>query len=121
MALADKQVGTVIRTMKCDNPECGKEITFDRAQEKEVFATPANQWLKSLRFVQTVDGRGLLYCSDLCEIVGVKSGSHNLPEQKQIIENANEATVKAAAQAAEAAVESTKTLKSGKGGKISLG
>lgn len=107
-----------LRTIKCDNDECNKSITFDRTKEKETFDNPANIWMKSLRLVQTLDQRNLAYCSDVCEIMGAKSGKHNLPEPKKIIENANAATVAAAAAAAEAAAQSDQNLKSGQGGKV---
>ncbi len=112
MSLDDKP----IRTVKCDNPECNKEITFDRRQEKEIFE--ANPWLKSTRLVQTVDQRNLVYCSDICEIIGAKSGAHNLPIPKKIIEAGNAAAVAQAAAIAEASKVSDEALKSGAGGKI---
>jgi hypothetical protein len=106
-----------LRTIKCDNqPDCNKEITFDRRQEKEVFE--ANPWLKSIRLVQTVDQRNLVYCSDVCEIAGAKSGTHNLPVPKKIIEAGNTALVNAAAAAAAAAKASDEALKSGSGGPV---
>lgn len=114
MALTD----VVMRTIKCNNEDCPKEITFERTKEKETFDNPANIWLKSLRLVQTVDQRSLVYCSDVCEIMGIKTGAHNMPEPKKIIENANAATVAAAAQAADAAKASDENLKTGKGGPI---
>ena len=69
MALTDQP----LREISCDNKECNKTIVFDRRQEKEVFE--ANPWLKSVRLVQTVDQRNLVYCSDVCEIAGAKSGT----------------------------------------------
>jgi len=117
LALQDQ----ALRTIKCDNDECNKLITFDRAKEKETFESPANLWLKSLRLIQTVDQRQFVYCSDVCEIMGTKSGKHNLPEPKKIIEAANTAMVAAAAAAADAAAKSDENLKSGRGGQIVLG
>lgn len=110
-----------LRTIACDNSECNKVITFDRTKEKETFESPANTWLKSIRLIQTVDQHQFVYCSDVCEIMGTKSGKHNLPEPKKIIEAANPAAVAAAAAAAEAAVKSDENLKSGQGGQIVLG
>ena len=105
-----------IRSIKCDNSECNKEIVFDRRNEKEVFE--ANPWLTSLRLVQTVDNRNLTYCSDICEIMGAKTGQHNRPEPKRIIETSNAAVVAQAAAAAEAAKASDVALKSGSGGPV---
>jgi hypothetical protein len=114
MAITDK----ALRTLACNNLECNKSITFDRAEEKQTFDNPANIWLKSIRLIQTVDQRSFLYCSDVCEIMGTKSGQHNLPEPKKIIEDANPAAVQAAAAAADAAVKSNENLKTGTGGPV---
>ena len=105
-----------IRTIKCDNPECNKTITFDRRQEKEIFN--ANPWLKATRLVQSVDQRQFVYCSDVCEIAGAKSGQHNLPTPKQIIEANNEAAVNQAAAIAAATKASDAALKTGSGGPV---
>jgi hypothetical protein len=105
-----------LRTIKCDNSECNKEITFDRRQEKEIF--DANPWLKAVRLVQTIDQRNLVYCSDVCEITGAKSGAHNLPVPKTIIEANNVAAVNAAAASAAAAKASDAALKTGAGGPV---
>jgi len=105
-------------TIKCDGPECNKLITFTEPEKKATFDSPANIWLKSLRQIQTVDQRQFAYCSDVCEIMGAKSGQHNLPEPKKIIETANPAAVKAAAAAADAVKASDENLKSGVGGPV---
>lgn len=109
-----------LRTIKCDNDECNKTITFDRRKEKETFESPANTWMKSIRLIQTIDGRGLVYCSDVCEIMGTKAGKHNLPEPKKIIEAASPAAIQAAVAAADAAAKSDENLKSGQGGPVVL-
>lgn len=114
MALTD----VATRTIKCDNPECNKEITFNRAEEKATFDNPGNIWLKSIRLVQAIDQRSFVYCSDICEILGARSGQHNLPEPKKIIEAANAQAVAAAAQSAEAARVSDENLKRGTGGPV---
>lgn len=116
MALLDKSS----RTIKCDNPtgDCAKEITFDRVNEKATFENPANLWLKSLRMIQTLDQRVFAYCSDVCEIAGSRSGQHNLPEPKKIIEAGNSAAIEAAARAAQAATASDAAIKSGSGGPV---
>lgn len=110
----------VNRTITCDGPECNKTITFEATEEKakEVFANPANFWLRGNRLVKTPDGRVLVYCSDVCEIMGAKSGIHNLPEPKKIIDAGNQAAVNAAVAAANAAKASDENLKKGSGGPI---
>jgi hypothetical protein len=50
--------------------------------------------------------------------MGAKSGQHNVPLPKKIIEAANEAAVKQAAAAAAAAKASDEALKSGTGGPV---
>ncbi len=114
MPLSDE----ALRTIKCDGPECNKNITFKRAEEKQTFDSPANIWLKSIRLIQTIDQRNFVYCSDVCEIMGTKGGQHNMPEPKQIIEAANPAAVKAAAAAADAVKASDENLKKGTGGPV---
>lgn len=109
---------TTTRTIACNNPDCNKTITFDLTQEKAVFENVANVWLKSLRMIQTLDQRQLVYCSDICEITGARTGAHNLPEPKKIIDAATPAAVAAAAAAAEASTKSDEALKSGNGGPV---
>ena len=106
------------RTIKCDNSECNKQVSFNQAEAKQTFDNPANVWMKSLRIINTFDGRTFAYCSDVCEITGARSGQHNLPEPKKIIEASNPAAVAAAAQAAEAAKVSDANLKTGAGGPV---
>jgi len=108
------------KTIKCDGPDCTKAITFNVAEGKEVANQAGNEWMKSIRLVQTPDGRVLVYHDDVCEISGARTGQHNIPVPKKIIEAANPAAVAAAAQAAEAAKVSDANLKSGAGGPIVL-
>ena len=110
------------KTIKCDGGEdCTKTITFNVAEGKEVTNQAGNEWMKAIRLVQTPDGRVLVYCSDVCEISGARTGQHNIPVPKKIIEAGNPAAIAAAAQAAAAAVVSDANLKSGTGGPIVLG
>lgn len=109
---------THVETIKCDGPECNKVVSYPTDQQAATFQNPANVWLKSLRMVQTLDQRKFSYCSDVCEIMAAKSGQHNPPQPKAIIENATAADVNAAAAAADAAAESDKNLKSGGGGNV---
>lgn len=109
---------TVIRTIKCEADGCPNEILFDRKEEQQIFAKPENAWLRGVRLVQTADGRNIAYCSDDCEVKGVASGKHNLPEPKRIIETGNAAAVNAAAQAAANAKAAEAVVREGTGGKI---
>jgi hypothetical protein len=113
---------TPFRTLTCDGTSCTRTVTFQLSKEEhaKVLAAEGNEWLKSGRFVNTPDGRNLFYCSDVCEIEGVKTGQHNLPEPKRIITGvASAAQVAAAAAAAKAAEQATTALKAG--GPVSLG
>ena len=110
------------KTIKCDGgSDCTKTITFNVAEGKEVASQAGNEWMKAIRLVQTPDGRVLVYCSDVCEISGTRTGQHNIPVAKKIIEAGNPAAIAAAAQAAEAAKVSDANLKSGSGGQVVLG
>lgn len=106
------------RTLSCNG--CDKTVTYDRAKEKETFDDPANVWMKGVRQVTSLDQRVMSYCSDVCEVKGCGTGSHNLPEQKKIIaEPASALAVAAAAAAAERARLTNEALHKG-AGKIEL-
>jgi hypothetical protein len=110
MGLIDSQV----RTITCNGPECTHTVTFDRRMEKQTFDAPGNEWLKSVRIVQTVDSRNLVYCSDKCEIGGTATGVHNLPEPKKLVDGpATSQAIEAAAAAAKMAEEATRAMKQG--------
>ena len=107
------------RTITCNNEKCGKTITYEHDDrrpelEKAIFDAPENVWLKGVRQVTTLDNRMFAYCSDVCEVTGVGSGEHNIPEPKKMIESATAAQVQMAANAAKQAEEATKALKSGR-------
>lgn len=110
------------RTVKCDNPKCDKAITFEHEAAQQTLTDPANAWLKPVRIVKLLFGGQQapthVYCSDVCEIEGIKAGLHNPPEQKKLIEAANPAAIMAAAKAAELAKQSDDRLKSGRGGPV---
>jgi len=107
-------IDSAVRTITCNGPECPHTVTFDRRLEKQTFDAPGNEWMKAIRIVQTVDGRNLVYCSDPCEVKGVATGTHNLPEPKRLVEGtANAAAIEAAAAAAKQAEAATAALKSG--------
>jgi hypothetical protein len=109
-----------IRTIKCDNPDCPKVISFDLTDAKKIQET---EWLKGVRMVQTGDGRSFSYCSDVCEVKGITTGQHNLKEPPKqqaatpaapaVIPTATDADVKAAAQQSAATQQLEKDLKSG--------
>lgn len=108
------------KTISCDNPsgDCTKSVTFNVAEAQQMKENPSNVWLKSLRLIQTPDGRVLSYCSDVCEIQGARSGQHNTPEPKKIIEASDPAAIAQAAAAADAAKTSDANLRSGSGGPV---
>lgn len=110
MALKD----VVIRTITCNGPECPHTVTFDREQMQQTVEAEGNEWLRSGRIMQTSDGRSLFYCSDACEIKGVATGVHNLPEPKKIITNvASPQALAQAAASAKAAEVATAAIKAG--------
>jgi len=107
-------IDSAVRTITCNGPECPKTVTFDRRREKETFEFPGNEWMKTIRIVQTVDARNLVYCSDTCETKGIATGEHNLPEPKRLVEGvANAAAIQAAADAAKMAEQATAAIKAG--------
>lgn len=107
-------IDSAVRTMTCNGPGCPHTVTFDRRLEKQTFDTPGNEWMKAIRVIQTIDNRTLIYCSDTCEVKGVETGSHNLPEPKRLVEGtANAAAIEAAAAAAKQAEAATAALKTG--------
>ena len=112
MGLIDNQ----FRTLSCDGVSCLHSVTFQLSKEEhaKALAEPGNEWLKTGRFVNTPDGRALFYCSDVCEIKGIETGQHNLPEPKRIISGvASAAQVASAAAAAKAAEAATQAIKAG--------
>lgn len=111
---------TVIRSIACDAAGCDKQLLFDRKDEKATFENPDNVWMKSVRVVQSADGRNLLYCSDICEVKGAGTGNHNIPEQPKIVSTANPAAIAAAAQAAAAARQADDAIRNGHPTKIQV-
>lgn len=114
-------IETAFRTITCNAEGCPNTATFDvqyantPAGNKELLE--ANLWIKTTRVVSLIaDGRNFCYCSDVCEVKGIESGTHN-PVEKKVIEMpsgpALEA-VKRAALAAKATEEGTKALKDGR-------
>jgi len=115
MSIIDSQ----IRTVSCNG--CDKSVTYD-AQSKESLAKAIedNPWLKTLRIVQTAQGRNFAYHDDQCELSGVAAGNHNPEEPKKVITMpANASAIAEAAKAAKATEEATKAIKDGSG--VTLG
>ena len=108
-------VNVTFRTITCNGPECKNTVTYESSKEKETIEAPENAWVNGLRTIQTLDQRMFTYCSDVCEIGGVKTGQHNKPEPKKIVDTsgAPSAQIAEAAAAAKAAEEATKQLKAG--------
>lgn len=74
----------VSRTIKCDAPECDKTVTFDPQVPDQVIGLP--DWIRTTRTVQLGNRASFTYCSDVCEVKGVTTGNHNVPEPKQVQE-----------------------------------
>ena len=115
MSIVDVQV----RTISCNS--CDKVATFNIKDHQQ--AVIDNPWLSSSRVIQTGDGRNYVYCSDECEILGVATTLHNIPEKKNIVEvpdGQGTAAIQIAANAAKQAESATKALKGGKPAKLSI-
>lgn len=115
MAIIDTQV----RTIACDAFGCTKTITYPMSEHKQTFEDPANAWLKTSRVVQSADGRNHTYCSDECEVKGVATGKHNIPEPKKLVEG-NAAAIAMAAQTAAAAKAAEQAIREGKPANIQI-
>lgn len=89
MPITDK----VTREIKCDNKKCDKAVSFDPQDQKAVAELP--DWLRSLRSINLGNGARFVYCSDICEVEGVTTGDHNVPEPPKV-QAANEADMKRA-------------------------
>jgi hypothetical protein len=111
---------TAIRSISCDGPECNKAVLFDRKDEKATFELPENVWLRATRVTQTADGRNKVYCSDVCEVNGVGTGTHNIPEPPKVIAAGNAAAIAAAAQSAAAAKNADKAIREGQPTNVQL-
>jgi len=103
------------RTIKCDNAKCDKVITFDLQDQEAISKLP--DWLRTYRNVVLGNNAKFGYCSDVCEVEGVTSGTHNVPEPKQV-----QAATPADANRVVAEAQVVEAMKNGpKGkGKVSL-
>lgn len=70
------------RTIKCDAPDCDKTVTFNPQVEGDILALP--DWLRTARTITLGNNAKFMYCSDVCEVKGVTTGNHNVPEPKQV-------------------------------------
>jgi len=103
-----------MRTIKCDNEKCDKEVTFNVQDQAAIAALP--DWLRTYRNVVLGNNARFGYCSDECEVEGVTSGVHNVPEPKKV-----EVATPADAQQVIANAKVADALKAKKGkGKVSL-
>lgn len=107
MSIVDVQ----IRTVTCNAEGCNKTVTFDQKDAQSAFEN--NPWLKTLRIVQTAQGRNFCYCSDEHEISSVAAGFHNPEEPKKVIAVPQAGAIAQAAAAAKAQEDANKALKSG--------
>lgn len=80
MAINDK----ISRTIKCDAPECPNEVTIDPQNPEDIAAMP--DWVRTFRTVTNGQNTRFGYCSDVCEVKGVTTEQHNVPEPKQVVE-----------------------------------
>jgi hypothetical protein len=116
------QTVSAVRTIKCDNPECKHEVTYDRKAEQQTFEAPGNEWMKTSRVIQTADGRNHVYCSDACEVAGAATGKHNIavaPPPPQIVPG-NQAAVAAAVAAAKAKSEADAAIREGRPAEVNI-
>lgn len=81
---------TTLRTIACDNEKCvgdgGKKatVTFNPQNQEEITKLP--DWLRTTRTITLGNNTRFTYCSDVCEVEGVTTGNHNVPEPKQVQE-----------------------------------
>ena len=74
----------ISRTIKCDAKGCLNSHSFNPQIEEEVAALPL--WIRTTRTVTLGNRQQFTYCSDVCEVNGVTTGDHNVPEPKQVQE-----------------------------------
>lgn len=105
-------VDATFRTLTCNT--CEKTVTFLHPSGLQE-AIEANLWIKTTRIIQTGDGRNFSYCSDLCEISGIETGQHNIPDapKVEIPTGSAQAQIQAAAVAAKRQEIANKALKEG--------
>lgn len=100
----------VSRTIACEAEGCEHSVTFNPQVQEDVIGLP--DWIRTTRTVQLGNRASFTYCSDVCEVKGVTTGNHNVPEPKQVAE-ATAADQKAAEQATDT-INKLRTPKSDK-------
>ncbi len=82
---------TTTRTIACDNEKCtggdnGEKasVTFNPQNQEEIVKLP--DWLRTTRTITLGNNSRFTYCCDVCEVAGVTTGNHNVPEPKKIQE-----------------------------------
>jgi hypothetical protein len=117
------RIDTQFTTLTCDI--CKKTVTFEVIPNRNLPQTiiDENPWIKSYRPVLRGDGVTFGYCSDLCEIAGIETKQHNIPEAPKVdlAQGSAKAQIEAAAAAAKAREEATKAMKEGAPAKVHLG
>lgn len=83
-AKATTTTDAVIRTIKCDNKKCDKETSFNPQDPAAIAAMPT--WVRTYRMINLGNGARFGYCSDVCEVEGVTTGDHNVPEPPAVQE-----------------------------------
>lgn len=116
--VGQQQPTAMTTIVKCELPNCPHDISFDQLTKEQTLTD--NPWLRSYRSVQTGDGRSIGYCSDICEVKGVETGKHNIPEPTKIVTTANPAAIVAAAQAAANARQADVAIREGQKAKVQL-
>lgn len=107
MGIADK----VSRTIKCEADGCKNEVVFDPQSIEEIQKLP--DWVRTYRNVSTGNKSTFGYCSDVCEVKGVTTGNHNVPEPKAVKPATSQAEIKQAAAEAKDVADANKALKEG--------
>ena len=116
--VGQQQPTAVVTLVKCELLECPREASFDMATKEKVMAD--NPWLRTYRTVQTGDNRFIGYCSDTCEVRGVTSGKHNVPDPPKIVPAANAGAIALAAQAAANAKKAEQAIRDGQPANITI-
>ena len=107
-------VDQTYRTLTCNGKDCSKTVTYVHPTGLQ-DAIKENNWISTARIVQTGDGRNFFYHDDLCEISGIESGQHNVPEapKVEIPQGSAQAQIAAAAAAAKHQEQANEALKKG--------
>lgn len=99
----------MVRTIKCDNPKCDKEVSFSPQNSEQIVALP--DWVRTTRSITLGNNQRFIYCSDVCEVEGVTTGNHNVPEPPKVQEATGadmQQAIKAAAQVEKLKIKPTK-------------